>query len=36
MINQDVIDLYERVGTRVAVQVRPEVRASLLDMSNDN
>lgn len=31
MINQDVIDLYNRVGTRVAVQVRPEVRASLIE-----
>ena len=36
MINQDVIDLYERVGTRVAVQVRPEVRASLLDEQANN
>jgi lipoprotein-anchoring transpeptidase ErfK/SrfK len=32
MINQDVIDLYSRVGTtRISVQVRPEVSVSLLD-----
>ncbi len=36
MINQDVIDLYERVGTKVAVHVRPEVRASLLERDRDN
>jgi lipoprotein-anchoring transpeptidase ErfK/SrfK len=36
MINQDVIDLYERVGTKVVVQVRPEVKASLLDQAADN
>ncbi|MEP1092796.1 MAG: L,D-transpeptidase [Rhizobiaceae bacterium] len=35
MINQDVIDLYERVGTRVVVQVRPEVKTSLLDRDPD-
>jgi lipoprotein-anchoring transpeptidase ErfK/SrfK len=31
MINQDVIDLYDRVGTKVAVQVRPEVKVSLIE-----
>ena len=36
MINQDVIDLYERVGTKVAVQVRPEVKATLLDQEADS
>ncbi|MEM9733462.1 MAG: L,D-transpeptidase [Pseudomonadota bacterium] len=31
MVNQDVIDLYSRVGNRVAVQVRPEIQASLIE-----
>ena len=35
MINQDVIDLYERVGTKVSVLVRPEVRASLIEQQEN-
>ncbi len=35
MINQDVIDLYSRVGTRVSVQVRPEVRVSLIEQQQN-
>jgi len=35
MINQDVIDLYNRVGTKVSVQVRPEIKVSLIDQMSD-
>lgn len=35
MINQDVIDLYNRVGNRVAVEVRPEIRASLIEREGE-
>ncbi|MEP1207493.1 MAG: L,D-transpeptidase [Rhizobiaceae bacterium] len=31
MINQDVIDLYSRVGTKISVHVRPEVQVSLIE-----
>lgn len=34
MINQDVIDLYSRVGNKVQVQVRPEVTQAALSASD--
>ncbi|EFL89963.1 L,D-transpeptidase [Ahrensia sp. R2A130] len=34
MINQDVIDLYSRVGNKVQVQVRPEVKQAALSASD--
>jgi len=34
MINQDVIDLYDRVGTKISVQVRPEVTQAALSASD--
>lgn len=31
MINQDVVDLYSRIGSKVGVYVRPQIDASLLE-----
>ena len=35
MINQDVIDLYSRVGTKVLVEVRPEIKTSHLSEADN-